>query len=115
MAVSLGLVFLDAGLLGIDTDLSGTENALSTLSVVAFLFALLVFASRVRLWRLVVYGVQLGLTALVASFFWLERGAYFGARTMIVLGVIAIGGELAALLAIVISRPRSSAQASDRA
>jgi len=48
-------------------------DALAALALIGFLSALLVFARRVRLWRLVFYGIQLALLALVA---WLAGLGY---------------------------------------
>jgi hypothetical protein len=82
-------------------------TALEVLAVFAFLTALLVFMRAVRRWRLLVYGIQLVLTTLVATLVWLSYGEFTLADETTATPWpwfgIATGGELAALLAIVIS------------
>lgn len=134
MALPLGVAFLIGSARCAWSELCGDEvpppepfphnydawqwGALQALAVFAFLAALLVFASRVRLWRLVVYAIHLGLTALVVLLVWLSRDVTIlgedGAGIIVIIGpvVSAIGGELAALRALDISWRRPSTQAS---
>ena len=92
------------------------SDTLAVLSVVAFLAALLVFTRPGLRWRLLVYEIQLGLTAFVAWLFWLSVDLTEGGLADDVTTTrwpwfaIAAAAELAALLAIVISWPRSSVQ-----